>query len=124
MALGRRETVNIHGMEKLRAKLALLPHLVASAGGRAVKAETYEVRDDMKRGAPFKTGTLRESIQAEYDEKLLRGRAAATARYATFVENGTDDTKAQPFVQPAAARARRRFPKRVRAEIRAELKAL
>jgi HK97 gp10 family phage protein len=124
MARGRRETITIHGMEKLRAKLIAMPFLVRSAGGRAVRDETYETRDDMKRGAPYKTGELRESIQAEYDEKLLRGRAVATARYATFVEHGTDDTKAQPFVQPAAERARRRFPKRVRAEIAAELKRL
>ena len=124
MPRGRRESVTIHGLEKLKAKLALMPRVVRSAGGRAVKEETYETRDDMKRTAPYKTGTLRESIQAEYDDKLLRGRAVATARYATFVENGTDDTKAQPFVQPAAERARRRFPKRVRAEVAAELKRL
>jgi HK97 gp10 family phage protein len=124
MAIVRKKGVSIHGMPKLLAKLNELPWLVRKAGGRAVKGETEAVRDDMKRGAPIKTGALRESIQAEYDERLLRGRAVATAKYAGFVENGTDDTRAQPFAQPAAERSRRRFPRRVSAEIRAELKTL
>jgi len=124
MAIVRKKSVTVKGLPQLLLKLARLDGNVRASSGRAVKAETFDVRDDMKRGAPFKTGELRESIQAEYDEKLIRGRAVATARYAGFVENGTDDTRAQPFAQPAAEVSRRRFPKRTRAEIIAGLKAL
>jgi len=124
MAIVRRKTVTVKGLPKLLAKLGRLGNVVDAASRRAVEAETYDVRDDMKRGAPFKTGALRESIQAEYDSKAIRGRAVATARYAGFVENGTDDTRAQPFAQPAAEVSRRRFPKRTRAEIIAGLKTL
>jgi HK97 gp10 family phage protein len=121
---GKIRSINVKGLPALERKLALLPRLVRSAGARAVRGETDEARDDARRNAPVKTGTLRESIQAEYDDKTITGRVAATARYAKFVEHGTDDTAAQPFMLPAAEAARRRFPKRVRAEIKAELEAL
>lgn len=121
MSIGKRQGVTIRGLEDLEKKLRKLPELVQSAGGRAVKAETEETRDDMKRGVPVDTGELRDSIQAEYDSKTITGRAVATSKHAGFVEHGTDDTPAHPFAQPAAERARRRFPDRVRQEIKAEL---
>ena len=124
MSIGRRQSVTIKGLPDLEKKLIKMPLVVRAASGRAVKDETHETRDDAKRGAPFKTGTLRESIQAEYDEKLIRGRVAATARYAGFVEHGTEDTPEQPFMLPAAEVSRRRFPKRVRAEVKFELEHL
>lgn len=121
MSIGRRQNINIRGIEDLERKLRKLPDVVRTAGGRAVKDETEETRDDMKRGAAVDTGDLRDSIQAEYNAKKLQGRAVATAAHAGFVEHGTDDTAAQPFAQPAAERARRRFPDRVRTEIKTEL---
>jgi HK97 gp10 family phage protein len=121
MSIGKRQGVTIRGLEDLEKKLRKLPELVQTAGGRAVKAEAEETRDDMKRGAPVDTGDLRDHIQAEYDSKTITGRAVATSKHAGFVEHGTDDTPAQPFAQPAAERARRRFPDRVRREIKAEL---
>lgn len=124
MSIGRRQSVNIKGLPELEKKLLKMPHVVKAAAGRAVRGETDETRDDAKRGAPYKTGTLRESIQGEYDEKLIRGRVVATARYAGFVEHGTEDTPEQPFMLPAAEISRRRFPKRVRAEVKFELEHL
>lgn len=121
MSIGKRQNVTIHGLEDLEKKLRKMPEVVKAAGGRAVKAETEEVRDDAKRGAPVLSGELRDSITAEYDAKKLQGRAVATARHAGFVEHGTDDTAAQPFMEPAAERARRRFPERVRTEIKKDL---
>lgn len=121
MSIGRRQGITIKGEQELMRKLRKLPDLVKTAGARAVKGQTEETRDDMKRGAPFETGELRDSITAEFDPKTITGRAVATARHAGFVEHGTEDTPAQPFAQPAAERARRKFPDRVRAEIKEEL---
>lgn len=119
--MARGKNIKIIGEAELTRKLKKLPDVVRAAGGRAVKAETFETRDDMKRGAPRDTGELADGMQAEYNAKKLAGRAVATARHAGFVEHGTEDTPAQPFAQPAAERARRRFPDRVRTEIKAEL---
>lgn len=124
MSIGRKQGINIKGLADLEKKLRKLPDLVQTAGGRAVKAEAEEIRDDMKRGAPYRSGDLREKMQAEYDAKTVTGRAVATSEHAGFVEHGTEDTPAQPFAQPAADRARRRFPQRVRDEIKAELEKL
>lgn len=121
MSLGRRQNVNIVGIDDLEKKLRKLPEVVKAAGARAVKAEAEETRDDMKRGAPRDTGDLQDHMQAEYDAKTITGRAVATSKHAGFVEHGTEDTPAQPFAQPAAERARRRFPQRVRDEIKVEL---
>ena len=124
MAIGRRQSVNIEGIADLEKKLRKLPEVVKAAGARAIRAETDDVRDDAKRGAPRLTGELRDSIQAEFDAKEMRGRAVATSKHAGFVEHGTEDTPAQPFMMPAAERSRRRFPERLRTEIKAELEHL
>lgn len=117
-----RQQVTVKGMDELVRKLKALPEAVEAASRRATKAEAEEAADDMRTNAPFKTGALRESIGAEFDSKKIIGRAVAAARHAKFVEHGTSDTPAQPFVAPAEARARHRFPDRVKAEIKAELR--
>lgn len=117
-----KKTVSIKGMDELVRKLKALPEIVEAASRAAVKAETEEAADDMRAGAPFETGELRRGINAEFDPRTITGRAVSTASYSTFVEDGTSDTAAQPFVQPAAERARRRFPERVEGEIKAALR--
>jgi len=124
MSVGRRKNVTIHGLGELEKKLRKLPEVVERAGGRAVRLETEETADDMRRFAPHDTGELEESIGAEYNAKTMTGRATATARHAGFVEHGTEDTPAQPFAEPAAQIARRRFPERVRTEVKEELRKL
>lgn len=46
--------------------------------------------------APVATGQLRDSIEN------TAGHVVATVPYAGFVEYGTEDTDAQPFMRPAA----------------------
>lgn len=122
--MSKTRNIRIDGLEELERKLRALPLGVHAAAGRAVKGETEETADDVRRGAPVKTGTLRDSVQAEYDEAALSGTVAVTARYAKFVENGTDDTPAQPFIVPASEITRKRFPRRVKAEVKATLERL
>jgi HK97 gp10 family phage protein len=66
------------------------------------KAEeiTEEVAEDARRLAPVDTGHLRASIRAEGN------RVIAEADYAAYVELGTEDQKAQPFLRPALYRKR------------------
>lgn len=115
------KVVEIKGLSELTKKLRALPRVIDGAGGRAVKDETHEVAQDMRRGAPFKTGELREKIQAEYDAKTMTGRAASTARHTTFVVHGTSDTPANDFMTPAAERSRRRFPNRAKQYVKEDL---
>jgi len=113
--------VNIKGLAELEAKLKKLPSLVETAGARAVKGETSDTANDMRRAAPVLSGDLRAGIQEEYDAKTHTGRAVSTADHTQYVVHGTSDTPANDFITPAAERARRRFPDRVRAEIKREL---
>lgn len=119
-----KKTVTIRGLDELSRKLKALPEIVEAASRRAVKAETEAAADDMRRAAPVDTGALRESIGAEFDAKKITGRAVASADYAAEVEHGTSENAAQPFVEPSAERARRRFPDRVEAEIKEALRKI
>ncbi|MGW3499360.1 HK97-gp10 family putative phage morphogenesis protein [Streptomyces globisporus] len=59
-----------------------------------------DIAEDARRLAPVDTGHLRSSIRAEKD------RVVADADYAGAVELGTQHTRAQPFLRPAAYRKR------------------
>lgn len=118
-----RQQVTIKGMDQLMRKLRALPEVVAVASARAVRDETEEVADDMRRDAPELTGALKAGIQAEYDASTITGRAVSTARHTTFVVHGTSDTPENDFMTPAAERSRNgRFRERVISEVRAELR--
>lgn len=113
--------VTIKGEKELMAKLRKLPHLIETAGARAVKLTTAQAANDMRRDAPVDTGELKRGIQEEFDAKTVTGRAVSTADYTTFVVHGTSDTPANDFMTPAARRAQKTFPGHVRAEINRDL---
>lgn len=98
----------ILGLGKLDAALARKAKELQAAAKEAVGQEVENIADDARRTAPRKTGELRSSIRSDHGG--LKGTVKATARYATFVEHGTYKDPAQPFMHPAAERARRRFP--------------
>jgi len=122
--MAREQTVTVEGMDQLAKVLKLLPTRIKDGVRAAVADETREVADDMRRLAPRDTGTLADSIQAEISQDGLSGTAAATARYATFVEHGTEDTPEQPFAEPAAALSRRRFRRRLVDSVDASLRKI
>lgn len=117
-------TATIKGLDKLSKKLKQLPEHVREGAGRAVREEAQAVANDMRRWAPRDTGELADSIQSEYDAATLTGTAAATARHATFVAQGTSENAKDPFADNAAAASRKRFPGRVEDEIARALREL
>lgn len=117
MARRPRFTVQVDGLDKLKAQLDKLPAAVIAGAQRATHDEVEETADDMRRNAPVRTGELRDGIQAEHDEDGLGGNAVSTARHSTFVEHGTSSTPEQPFVLPAAEASRQRYPDRMRREV-------
>lgn len=125
----RKQTVTVDGMGLLAKRLKRLDATIVGGIREAVKRETDETADDMRRNAargnpPTKPVSLAEGVQSEVSEDGLSGTAAATARHSTFVEHGTADTPEQPFALPAAERARRRFPETLKDKVGAELKEL
>lgn len=116
--------VRIKGERELYAKLAKLPDRIDAANRRAIREQTDDTADDLRRNAPVLSGDLRRSIQEELLNKGLTGRAAITARHAQFVIHGTSDTPANDFVTPVVVRTEHAFPRRLRAEIKAELERM
>jgi HK97 gp10 family phage protein len=113
--------VTIKGEAELMRKLRKLPDVLERALKEAVKDETEETADDLRRDTPVDDGELLDSIQGEILDHGLTGRAALTARHAQFVIHGTSDTPANDFVTPVVADVRRRFPQRVTKEINRQL---
>ena len=89
-------TMTVLGVPQLLARFAKAAALgeVAQHAGSAALAE--EVATDARAIVPVDTGTLRDSIHTE------PGKVVVTAPYAAFVEYGTADTSAQPYLRPAA----------------------
>ncbi|MEU8264916.1 HK97-gp10 family putative phage morphogenesis protein [Micromonospora sp. NPDC048999] len=124
MTVARQQAVTVEGMDKLARVLKGLPAAVGEGARKAVREETGEVVADMRRTAPRDTGELIASMHPVITNDGLSGQAVATARHATFVEHGTEDTPEQPFATPAAERSRKRFPDRIKTEVGGMLKGL
>lgn len=114
-------SVTITGEAELARKIAELGGKVRTAALAAVKAETHDIAQDMRRDAPVDDGDLKRGIQEELDRGALEGRAVSTAKHTPYVVHGTSDTPAQDFMTPAAERSRRRFPGRVKEAVAVEL---
>lgn len=68
--------------------------------------------EDAKQRVPVDTGKLQRSIhgQVTVEGGTVRGEISAATEYAWYVEAGTSDTPAQPYMRPAAERARKSLP--------------
>ena len=80
-----------------------LPQIAAAAKPvveRAVAQTAFRVEGFAKTGAPIDTGALRGGIAAA-KERELTWRVTAHADYAVYVEMGTRNMTAQPYLDPA-----------------------
>ncbi|MFD5711326.1 HK97-gp10 family putative phage morphogenesis protein [Streptomyces pharetrae] len=73
---------------------------IRRAAERKAEEIAEEVAKDARRLAPVDTGHLRASIRTEGNQVI------AEADYAAYVELGTEDQRAQPFLRPALYRKR------------------
>lgn len=69
-------------------------------GQHAVENALEEIAQDARRYAPVETGELRASIHVQGNE------VRAEADHAVYVEYGTRNMRAQPFMRPALYRKR------------------
>lgn len=62
---------------------------------------------DMKRMVPVDTGNLRDGIEALGEGRIgISATSESGESYAEFVEFGTENAPAQPFIRPALYRKR------------------
>lgn len=113
------KTVKILGLPEMEAAIAAKVAELHAGAIEAVAAEVALVGSDVEDAVPVDTGELKDSVQRESGG--LEGSVKATARHAKFVEFGTYKDPAQPYMGPAADKARRRFPATAAAIIRKAL---
>lgn len=84
------------GVPELLARFARAAAIGEAAANAATDDLATQVASDAASRAPVDTGTLRDSIIHD------GGRVYTDVEYAPFVEYGTSDMPAQPFMRPAA----------------------
>lgn len=96
------------GMRRLAADLNKAGERVGAGAARVIRSGTAKVHRDARRNAPVRTGALRDGIDSRVvgtgRNQSVAGIVGATARHSIFVEFGTSDTPAQPFLFPALER--------------------
>ncbi len=81
----------------------------------AVAEQVDATAADMRSGVPVRSGELESTIRGEH--QAGRGRVTAgegSDGVVGYVEYGTSKMAAEPFVRPAADKARQQLPRRVR----------
>lgn len=85
------------------------PAAVHDATVEQVSVTTYEVEARGKELCPVLTGLLRRSIHSVFSRGGLTGVCGPSALYGKWVEWGTRNRAARPFMRPAAEYALRGF---------------
>jgi HK97 gp10 family phage protein len=97
--------IEIKGLDSLMHKLDRMGGNVLDALGKAVKVTTEIAKGDAEYNAPVDTGMLRQSLShgtdVVYSEDSVVGTVGTSAYYAEFVELGTVNMAARPYMMPA-----------------------
>lgn len=90
-------------MYRLAADLGAAPVTVAVRAGTMVGKALNDISAGAKNRAPVDTGALKNSISTEVhrDGNTIRGEVGPTVHYAGYVELGTSQNRAQPYLRPA-----------------------
>jgi HK97 gp10 family phage protein len=99
--------VKLQNAAELRAKLRGLPDRIAkNILKSAVRAMAAHLRDAVRAKAPVATGRLRRSIKSKDSggrskNREIAAKVVAGVGYARFIEQGTSQKAARPFMRPA-----------------------
>jgi HK97 gp10 family phage protein len=86
--------VDTRGFDRIRAGL---PEAIE----RGIERGANLIADLARQLAPEKTGDLKRSIEVQDGAHALARRVVAGMPYAAFVEFGTRESEAQPYLTPA-----------------------
>jgi HK97 gp10 family phage protein len=110
----------IKGLDRLNAKLAKLLPAMQEAAVEAIEQGLVEIREDAQQLAPVESGDLRDSIRTEM--RGNEGKVVVGVDYGAFVEMGTYDTEAQPYLYPAYTSNKEQIKQDIRNKARAALR--
>jgi HK97 gp10 family phage protein len=93
-------SIDLRRIDRLQRALKEMPSIVAEEMGKAVRDLVLLVEGVAKKNCPVDTGKLRASITPVI-ESWAAGYVGTNTAYAPFVEYGTRNMAAQPFLEPA-----------------------
>lgn len=114
MARGLKANVRVDGLTEARATIALLPKAFKNVAGVTIALGAAIIETEAKRRVPVRSEALKKSIGTNLREDGLQAAIGAGLVYAKFVEFGTGDTPAQPFLYPAYRKGARYVRSRMR----------
>jgi HK97 gp10 family phage protein len=117
--MGNRARLRFTGLTELRHAVKSYGQNLVDASVAAVKDAVESTATQARATAPVDTGALRDSIRGSVstDGYSVKGTVRASARHATFVEFGTEDTPKHPFLSPAAIGNQRRLNQALKAAV-------
>ncbi len=115
--------VDIKGIANTRAAIKLIPVEQRKAIRKVVRETAVRVRDSARRRAPRDSGDLKKSIQRKSSKSGMAAKIGSDIVYAPFVEFGTNDTDAKPFLFPSLEEERPHFLTNMRDALNAAGKA-
>jgi HK97 gp10 family phage protein len=121
--------VDLIGVQEVMDALAELPAEVQKEVlEQAVEAGALVLEREAKRLAPYRTGKLRDSIEARKvrprKNEFVRYTIGPKIRYAGFVEFGTAHNPAKPYMRPAKDNKRNPVIRDAREEVIAGVERL
>jgi len=118
-----RVKVTVKGRDRVNKRLRQTVTAMRRGGRAGARESAERLRALMVEFAPIDTGALVASIRVQEGAKGLVYKVGPGAEivYAEFVEFGTSNMAAQPYVRPAVEMERSKVGKTIGAAIRAEL---
>lgn len=117
-------TVRVQGLDALRDQLADLTPTIRAACFKALKESAEAVRSDASAGVRVKSGNLKKSAKARFENNRLRAEIGwwdPDDLYAALHEHGTRRITARPALGPAIESERTKIAARIQAEVRRAL---
>lgn len=110
-------TFKLDGMEALQRAIVEAPKEAKRGASDAVRQTTWAIADKMRQRAPVRSGTLLSSIDARVP--VLTGLTGSVeingdAYYWRFLEYGTVNMRARPFIRPSGEEEQNPFIERLR----------
>ncbi|BCJ86454.1 HK97-gp10 family putative phage morphogenesis protein [Effusibacillus dendaii] len=95
-------SVEVDGLQQLFSGLDRLSDEMRDAIWKQIKQSAKELRKDAQSRAPARADQrLKKSIRVQYDEDALEAVIGPKVFYAHFLEFGTVQQPAQPYMTPA-----------------------
>lgn len=96
-----RSQVVVRGLAQVRFALSGLPQAFRDEAIPTIETGAAIIESEAKTRVPYDEGDLERSIETEIREDGLRATVGTDLFYGKFVELGTEDTPAQPYLYPA-----------------------